>query len=461
MSGNEHEERRMGGATVLCLAAALLGVGCVSPGMSSESAVLRAKNRVAPALVHIRPVKEVFSRGQRQEVPIIGSGFIISSDGFVITNEHVAGESTFVKCVLSNKEEVEAEVVGVDPHTDIAVLKLKVDHPMPYVIFGDSDLLESGQTVLALGSPHGLARSVSLGIVSVTNRNLERGGLRNAPFNNWIQTDAAINPGNSGGPLVNLRGEVIGVNARTLRNAENVGFAIPINIAREVSEQLILYGRVRRADLGLTLQEMLARTEDPSIEGVVIADVNPLSSAAERDVRPGDLLLAVNGTPVNARFEEDLPAVRKIIADLPVGEAAVLRLRRGGRDFEVTAVTEEYGRLRGDQLEFKEWGFTAVELTPDVVRAAQLPDRNGIMVSGAQAGSVAANARLSAGDIILKVDGSVVKNLDQFQEIYREKRRAAGSSVLLFVKRGALTRFVLVKQNEDEEDANGEEKERS
>ena len=446
-----HSSHAFPAALVGLIFAATAIQGCVTTA-GGQNAVLRAKDKVAPALVHIRPVKEVFTRGQRREVPIIGSGFITSPDGFVVTNEHVAGESTFVRCVLGNKEEVEAEVVGVDPYTDIAVLKLDVDHPLPYVAWGDSDLLEAGETVLALGSPHGLDRSVSLGIVSVTDRHLPSGPLGDAPFNNWIQTDAAINPGNSGGPLVNLRGQVVGVNTRKMSGADNLGFAIPTNVAREVAEAIIKHGRVPRSALGLTFQEMLARTEDPEKRGVVIADVDPLSNAARANVRPRDILLAINGHKVHARFEEDLPAVEKFIADLPIGEPAVLKIERGDEVLEASVVTVERSNIKGDSREFEEWGFTATELTPEIVRRAQLPNDKGVLVSGAQVGGIAAKARLGANDIILKVDGEEVENLSQFSRLYKQRVADKRPMVMLFVKKGALTRYILVKQDALESD---------
>ena len=438
-----------------CAVAALLvlGAGCATFGGGAQRAVLRAKDKVAPALVHIRPVKEVFARGKRQEVVTIGSGFIISPDGYVVTNEHVAGESKQVHCVLSSKEEVEAEVVGVDPYTDIAVLRLEVDHPLPYVKLGVSGALEPGQIVLALGSPHGLARSVSMGIISVTDRHLEGGATRASPYNNWIQTDAAINPGNSGGPLVNLRGEVVGVNSRMLRGAENVGFAIPADVAREVVAAIIEKGRVQRAWLGVSLQEMRAKTDDTSVRGVIIADVNPLSPAREAGVRPGDVLVAVNGTPTHARFEEDLPAVRKCIADLPVGEAATLTVLRGEENLDIEVAAEEQSNIRGSQAEFEEWGFTAAELTPEIVRRAQLPSRQGVLISGVQEGGIAMNARLRPGDIVLTVDEEAVESLDHFVRTYKGLVESKKRLTLLEVKQNALTRFVLVKQEQDAEAA--------
>ena len=439
------------------LLVAALAIGCATSGPGAQRAVIRAKARVAPALVHVRPVKKVFSRGKGREVVTVGSGFIISPDGYVVTNEHVAGESTLVDCVLSSKEEVEAKVVGVDPYTDIAVLKLDVDHALPYVALGDSDALTAGQMVLALGSPHGLARSVSLGIVSVTDRYLEGHGTRVSPYNNWIQTDAAINPGNSGGPLVNLRGEVVGVNSRMLSGAENVGFAIPINVAKEVIDAIITQGRMRRSWLGLALQEALAKTGDPEHAGVLIADVDPLSPSHDAGIQPGDLLVAINGRPINARFEEDLPAVRKSIADLPVGKETTLTVRRGKELLGITVVTEEKSELKGDEAEFEAWGFTASALTPAVVRAAQLPSRRGILISGVQVGGIASNARLQQGDIVLETDEEAVNDLAHFRQIHQRLLDTKQRLTLLVVKRGALTRFVLIKQDGEPEATGGEE----
>jgi len=432
---------------------AALAAGCATMGSGGPSAVIRAKDKVAPALVHIRPVKEVFKRGRREEVEIVGSGFILSADGYVVTNEHVAGQSKFVRCVLYNKEEVEAKVVGVDQYTDLAVLKVEADN-LPHVRLGDSAKLRAGETVLAMGSPHGLARSVSQGIVSVTDRYLEdRGDRMVSPFNTWIQTDAAINPGNSGGPLVNLKGEVVGVNARMLSGAENVGFAIPINIAKGVIEALIAAGRVRRSWIGETLQPMTAKTDDPTQKGVVIGDVDPLSPGYEAGLRPGDVMLSVHGIPTDARFEEDLPAVRKVIADFPVGTPVAVRVLRGEEELDIEVETAERSRLKGEQVEFSEWGFTAVDLTASAVRRAQLPSRKGVLVTGSQAGGVAANAGLKHGDIILTVDGAEISNVEHFDQIYRTLVDTGKRLVMLDVKNGALTRFVLVNQEAEGEAA--------
>lgn len=446
--------------------------GCATVGgYGAERAVLHAKDRVAPALVHIRPVKEVFMQGRREEMKVLGSGFIISEDGYVVTNEHVAGESSIVSCVLWNNEEVDAEVVGTDPFTDLAVLKLQGDFgALPVAKFAPDSGLESGQTVLALGSPHGLSRSVSMGIVSVTDRYLGDTTEMVAPFNNWIQTDAAINPGNSGGPLVNLRGEVVGVNTRKLGNADNVGFAIPVATVREVVEEIIEEGRVRRSWLGLGFQELSSVSEG---DGVLIAFVDPISPGAEStllsaggepvsgqpvpagapggSLLPGDVLVAVNGEPVSARYVEDLPAVRKKLADLPIGETAQLGVMRGGEPLTFGVVAVEQTDLRGDQQEFTEWGFTGGAVTPLLARRAQLPNTAGVLVTGKQVGGVADNAGLNQLDLIVAIDGTPVESLDAFKTTYDELVSQKKELILLDVKNiqrsTLLTRYVIVKQN--------------
>ncbi len=443
----------------LAVCAALLPSGCATMAGGQDGPVIRAKDKVAPALVHIRPVKEVFAGGKKTEMLAVGSGFIISPDGYVVTNEHVAGESSSVQCVLSDHREVGAKVVGTDADTDIAVLKLDTTDRLPCVKMGRSANLNAGQTVLALGSPHGLARSVSKGIVSVTDRYLGDEGQMISPYNDWIQTDAAINPGNSGGPLVNIKGEVVGVNARILNGAESVGFAIPIDVAREVVDAIIRDGKVHRSWIGVTFQEMMAKTDDPSQLGVVISDVERLSPATEAGVKPGDVLVAINGHPVNARFEEQLPVVRKAVADLPVGSTAVLSVRRGEEKVDVSVKTEEKIAQKGSQAEFGEWGFTASEVTPEIARRAQLPERTGILVSGANPGGIAARAGLQEGDIILKIDDQKVNDLEAFKALYKERRDAQKKLTMLFVQRGALTRFVLVnaapEAAQPEEEKNG------
>lgn len=189
-------------------------------------------------------------------------------------------------------------------------------------------------------------------------------------------------------------------------------------------------------------------TDDPAIEGVIVASVDPYSPALEAGIRPGDLLLAVNGQPVNARFREDLPAVRKLMADLPVGSEAALRVARGHEDHTIAVAPEELSQIKGSEREFPEWAFTISEITPQQARRARLPVGRGVMVSGAQIGGIASQAGLQQGDVILEVDSEPVANLSRFTELYQEKRAQGQRLVLLFVQRGAVTRFALVRQAE-------------
>mgnify|MGYP005847455579 CR=1 FL=1 len=444
------------GLVVLCFGVL---AGCATLGRP-EGAVLRAREQVSPALVHIRPVKEVFQTGKRTEMLAVGSGFIISPEGYVVTNEHVAGDSKSVQCVLSDNRELDAQVVGADPDTDIAVLKLEGEGPFPHVRWGRSETVVSGQMALAFGSPHGLSRSVSMGIISMTDRNLGEEDINPAPYNNFIQTDAAINPGNSGGPLVNIRGEVIGVNARMLRGAENVGFAIPADIAREVVEAIIREGRARRSYFGIELQEMTARSMDPSRKGVLIAGVDRFSPAAEADIRPGDVLVAVNGVPVNARWREDLPAVRRRIAGLPVGEPARLSIDRNGEQREVTVTSVEKTAARGKQDAFELWGVSVAEVTQEIARRAQLARPTGVLVIGVSPGAPAGWAGLQPGDIILTMDGEPVEDFSTFRRMYDQRLEENRRQIMLFVQRGALTRFVLINLEQsatDQEQPHGHE----
>lgn len=437
--------------TLIMLSISLLLSGCVSTGGASQNRVIKAKDKVAPALVHVSPVKEVFQRGQRREVSVTGSGFIISADGYVVTNEHVAGENDYVRCVLYNKEEVEAEVVGTDPYTDIAVLKLRTDHTdLPFVDLGISKTLIAGETVMAMGSPHGLSRSVSLGIVSVTDRNLERMGSTGAPYNNWIQTDAAINPGNSGGPLVNVKGEVIGINTRKLSGADNVGFAIPIDIAKGVIEQIIAQGHVDRSTIGIAFQEMTRLTDDPTVDGVLIGDVDPLMPAFKAGIRPGDVLLTIDGISTNARFTEDLPPIRKLVADLPIGEEVTLKVQRLKQIAEVPMKTVAKSERKGDQTEFSEWGFTVSELTDSIIRRAQLSSDQGVMVSGTRQGELAAIAEIRGGDIILSLDKDSISDLGDFSSKYKQRIESNQKLTLVTIKRGALTMYRIVKNEKND-----------
>jgi len=283
----------------------LFYVGFTNGSENLQQQILDAKNKVFPALVHIEPVKEVFEDGKRVKVQVTGSGIIISPDGYILTNNHVAEKARHVFCTLSNRDEVRAEVIGLDALTDLAVLKLDLSdkdyQSVSYAEFGDSDSLEVGEIVMALGSPLGLSRSMSLGVVS----SIEDIGEMVSPYNLWIQTDAAINPGNSGGPLINIKGEVMGINARAIFFGENLGFAIPINTAKLVVDRILKEKVVRRSEIGIDWQEIKdykKYKKDSKLEGVLIANVDKNSSAKKADLQPGDVVYAINDKHVSSNI---------------------------------------------------------------------------------------------------------------------------------------------------------------
>jgi len=419
--------------------------------------IFRARDRVLPALVNVQPVVRDYSSGQKEKQRVTGSGVLIRADGYVVTNYHVAGQSETVVCTLWNKERVPARLVGGDPLTDLAVLQLdyseyRGEKPQP-ASFGDSDLLTTGEMVMALGSPFALSRSLSFGVVSTTERYLPSNfrlpsGEKTGFFNTWIQTDAAINPGNSGGPLVNLRGEVVGINSRAFVLANNLGFSIPARVVTQVVEQIIAHGRIERSWIGAEVQP-LQELEDVFAgdhgQGVLVSDVEPDSPAVLAGIRPGDLIVAVGGVPVSARFYEEVPAFYKLVADLPAGQEVELEILRDGIASSVQVTTQEYGRASGVDFEVKEWGFAVRSITKQMALDRRLNDQRGVLVAGVRSGGPAESAGLLPNDVVRFVDRDTVESLDTFRAIYDDRLGERKSRVMLQVGRRDSSRFVLLK----------------
>lgn len=422
-----------------------------------QQQIFRARDRVLPALVNVQPVVRDFSSGQKEKQRVTGSGVLIRADGYVVTNYHVAGQSETVVCTLWNKERVPARLVGGDPLTDLAVLQLdfseyRGERPRP-ALFGDSDQLTTGEMVMALGSPFALSRSLSFGVVSTTERYLPSNfrlpsGEKTGFFNTWIQTDAAINPGNSGGPLVNLRGEVVGINSRAFVLANNLGFSIPARVVTQVVEQIIEHGRIERSWIGAEVQP-LQELEDVFAgdhgQGVLVSDVEPDSPAVAAGIRPGDLIVAVNGTPVSARFDEEVPAFYKLVADLPAGQQIELQILRDGVAQSVPVTTQEYGRASGVDFEVKEWGFAVRSITKQMALDRRLSDQRGVLVAGVRSGGPAESAGLLPNDVVRIVDRDTIETLDTFRAAYGERVDEKKNRVMLQVGRRDSTRFVLLK----------------
>ena len=418
-----------------------------------QNQILEAKNKVLPALVHIQPVKEIFASGKRVKVKVTGSGIIFSPDGLVLTNNHVAEKAKYVVCTLSNKDEVPAQVVGLDALTDLAVLKLDLSgkdyKTVGYVNFGDSDSLQVGQFVMALGSPLGLSRSVSLGVISSLDRYFEDRGEMVSPFNLWIQTDAAINPGNSGGPLVDMDGNVIGINARAITFGENLGFAIPINTAKLVIDGILKEKVVKRSYIGIDWQEikdLKYYKNDPSLTGVLVSHIDNNSPAEKAGIEPGDIIYSLNGTEISAAFREELPFIRKKISEIAVGDKITFDLLRDNKKIPIELVTDLRGKFEGNEFECKDWGISVKEITPRIAKNFKLKNSNGVLVSGIRRGSMADDSKIFRGDIITQIDNEKIINLEQFKDIYHSSVTLPENGRMLHLGYRNSVKFALLKE---------------
>ncbi len=406
-----------------------------------------ARDRVFPALVSIRVVTVRFGGGRELKGRSVGSGAIISSEGYVITNAHVTSGGKKFICTLSDKREIEASLVGEDPLTDLALLRLDLaelesSNALTVAIFGDSEALEIGDYVMAMGSPFALARSVSLGIVSNTERVFAGGfgsddveemqleqGQRTGLFTRWIQHDAVISPGNSGGPLVNLQGEIVGVNEL---GSGTLSFAIPSKLAAEVTAALIAGGEVTRSWVGLDFKPIRRTGLD---DGVLIDSVVVDGPAARAGVEAGDVLLALDGELTTVRFVEQVPLLLTRIAGRPVGATLEMTLRRGDEVLTRQVKTEKLSKDLGDERSFSAWGFTAREITEKLARDWRLDSSRGALVTGIRRGGPAqiAEPPLEAGDVLLSIDGQPLVDLADLASRYEDLVQPGGEHAELLV----------------------------
>jgi serine protease Do len=393
-----------------------------------RSQVDSAIAKVKPALVRIRVVSTDYSEGREIKMQAVGSGAIITKDGYLITNHHVAGHATRMFCTLWNREEVEAELVGTDPLTDISVLKLKPAKPIKFetASFGDSVKLRVGDYVLAMGSPMALSQSVTLGIISNTEMTMPRfwGSARRFQLDGedvgalvrWIGHDAAIYGGNSGGPLVNLRGEIVGINEISY----GLGGAIPGNLAKSVADQIIAKGKVQRSWLGIDVQPLFKHGKDQ--HGVMISGVLEGSPADKAGFKPGDLLLRVGNRPTDVRFEEQLAELMGLLAGLPIGKEATTAVWRGGKEITLRLVPIEREEIFPRQHELKQWGLTVRDFSSLLAKEMKRPGLAGVLVTSVRPGGPAGGAKpaIDARDVIVEVNGQPVRNVKDLMALTRK-----------------------------------------
>jgi serine protease Do len=393
-----------------------------------------ATSRVSPAVVRIDVVTEHFVQGQPRSSRSIGSGVIIDKEGHVLTNFHVAGRAKRLDVTLSNLEHVRARLIGSDHWTDLALIQLDLDEvkrkklTFSWAELGDSSRVTLGQPVMAVGTPYGLSRTVTAGIISNTDRYFEEGSIEEYEtgwFNNWLQTDAAINPGNSGGPLINLRGEVIGINTRGSTTGNNLGFAIPINVAKSVIKELLAHEKVTRSYIGAQfqpMQDLETYYEVSGTRGVLVASVEKDSPAANAGMKAEDILLAVDGHEVNARFPEQLAGVRKLLSNYPVGSTLELTLRRTGKaePVKLQVKTEKLESKITEEQSITAWGLSVRNLTRAYLREQRLPYLQGVLVTGIRPGSPGDTALIHRDDIILKVNDKPVTSAEELEKALAE-----------------------------------------
>ena len=416
-----------------------------------QTVITELAESAKPAVVNLFPLS---GPGRPRELPQermpnspgSGSGLIVDADGHIVTNNHVIGDATEIEVRLSDKSTLIGQVIGKDPDTDLAVIKVTPEHPLAYAKFGDSSLVRVGQWVLAVGNPFGLDRTVTLGVVS----GIGRENINLSRYENFIQTDASINPGNSGGPLFNLHGEVIGINTAIINFAQGIGFAIPSNMAKQVIQQLLAKGRVVRGWLGVGIQpltpELARKFGVREGEGVLVNEVFEKDPAASAGIKPGDIITKIDGNPV------DTPnRLSRLVAGLVPGATAKVEVVRdqvrltldvGLTERRDSAVVASLPQLRTEVR----LGLDVQDLTAGLAERFKLRESKGVLITKVESGSLAQSEGLREGDLIKEVNRAEVGTVGEFSTAISKVRR--GETVLLRVLRENRAFYVVLKSSD-------------
>lgn len=373
----------------------------------------------------------------------LGSGFIISKDGYIFTNNHVVEKADKIVVKLSNGKEYDATVKGRDKNTDIALLKIEPDNGLPVVSLGDSSQLRVGDWVIAIGNPFGLSQTVTAGIVSAKGRVIGAG-----PYDDFIQTDASINPGNSGGPLFSLDGTVVGINTAIIAQGQGIGFAIPIDIAKDILPNLRTKGKVVRGWLGVSVQgiteDIAKKLKLKTEEGALVSDVFKGDPADKAGIKTGDVIIEIDGKHVKNTHE-----LIKIVAGITVGEKIRIKVLRDGTQKTFTvSVTErpESKELAGEEPEEvgKYFGMTVQGITPEIAEHLGLPNIAGVIITQVKDGGPADEAGVQTGDIIRRINNSEISSLEEYQSVMAES--ASEDTILVLIQRGKSKFFAVIRK---------------
>jgi len=382
------------------------------------------------------------SHGKQQS---LGTGFIIDPKGYIVTNHHVVAKADDIQVSLSDNRKFKAKLIGSDQKTDLALIKIDTKETLPFVTFGNSDALDIGQWVLAIGNPFGLGHTVTAGIVSAKGRVLNLG-----PYDDFIQTDASINPGNSGGPLFNLKGEVVGINTAIVASGQGIGFAIPAKIAQELIPQLKDTGKVIRGWLGVYIQKVSPELADAfslkNAEGALVSQVMDKSPAKEAGIKSGDIITRFDGKKIVEM--NDLP---RLVASTPINKKVSVDLVREGKNVTIpVTITQLKDEIepavesKKEKEDTDKLGLSLQEVTPDSARQMKLKTDKGLWVRNVEEGSPSDEAGIHDGDVIVEVNREAVHTLKDFKKAIKKDGKKENILVLLY--RNGSSIFVTVKK---------------